>query len=47
MHGPVEHCIIVLGNNLKLFSNTGARMLDSIYNLALNYFEIALFGIKR
>ena len=27
-------------NGFNIFNNTGARMLDSIYHMTLNYFEI-------
>ena len=28
------------------FNNTGARMLDPIYHMALKYLKIAFFGVK-
>ena len=30
-------------NKFNEFNNTGARMLDSIYQMRLNYFEIIFF----
>ena len=31
-------------NNFHTFNNTGARMLDSMYHMALNYFEITFIA---
>ena len=31
-------------NQFKKFNNTGARMLDSIYHMAVNSFEIIFWG---
>ena len=31
-------------NELNKFSNTGARMLDNIYHMALNNFKIAFYA---
>ena len=30
----------------NIFKNTGAPMIDSIYHMTLNYFEITLLGVK-
>ena len=33
-------------NEFNKFSNTGARMTDSIYHVALELLKIAYFGVK-
>ena len=34
-------------NEFNKFNNTGARMLDSIYHMTLNFFEVSLLTVKR
>ena len=34
-------------NEFDKFNNTGARMLDSIYHMILEYFEISFLPYKR
>ena len=38
------HVLLYLLNWFKKFNITGARMLDSIYHVALKYFEIPSFA---
>ena len=37
----------LLRNECNKFNNTGARMLDSIYHMALDYVKIAFCASKR
>ena len=40
MRGLPSILSFLFRNEFNKFNNTGARMLDSIYNMTLNYFEI-------
>ena len=39
--------ISLFRNKFNKFNNTGARMLDSIYHMTFNYFEIIFLARKR
>ena len=43
MSAPV---LLKLLNEFNQFNNTGAQMLDSIYNMTLKYFCNRVFGLK-
>ena len=36
----------IFRNEFNKSNDTGARMLDSIYHMTLNYFEFIFFGVK-
>ena len=41
-----EH-VISFSNEFSKFTNTVARMLDSIYHMTFNFFEVSFFVLQK